>query len=411
MATGQEVALRQYEDVRKWFSDPNVQRQLALVVPSHLNMTKLLNDAFQLIKGNDYLLKCSKRSLIAGIMAMAELGLSARKELGQAHLVPFKNTKTGELDATLIIGYRGYIVLAKNTGEIGKVSAHAVYSNDQFSVKYGTDEYLHHEPAEGARGDFKGAYCVFFYKDGQTSFEYMKKERIDAVRARSKAKDEGPWQTDYEEMAVKTVIRHHAKYAPLSTERMARAAELEDRYLEGMPQADLLPEVSEKGIPETVSPTQAPSPEASRFDLLVTEFIKNNYSGPGAASFPADAVNKFVEYVSQKNNVTVEALKADAVKRWDAFSLALKKNLDSLASKPSAPPPSSPPQPTVHKGRPRKVEQPPVEQESVSPPSPEQPTLIGGDKESTITCPNTDTSVPKSNCDKCPDMEGCRAYS
>jgi recombination protein RecT len=48
----------------------------------------------------------------------------------------------------------------------------------------------------------------------------MPKSEIDKHRARSKAGSSGPWVTDYEEMAKKTVFRSIFKWLPVSIEQV-----------------------------------------------------------------------------------------------------------------------------------------------------------------------------------------------
>ena len=48
--------------------------------------------------------------------------------------------------------------------------------------------------------------------------EVMTTEEVERIRARSKAGKEGPWVTDWNEMAKKTVFRRLSKWLPLSAE-------------------------------------------------------------------------------------------------------------------------------------------------------------------------------------------------
>ena len=66
---------------------------------------QFMRQAISLCKVNPKLLDCDRNSLLAEIMSAAELKLSLNSRLGQAYLVPFKN------NATLIVGYKGYIDL------------------------------------------------------------------------------------------------------------------------------------------------------------------------------------------------------------------------------------------------------------------------------------------------------------
>jgi recombination protein RecT len=56
-------------------------------------------------------------------------------------------------------------------------------------------------------------------KDGGYGFEVMSMEDVRAhARRYSKAYDSGPWKTNFEEMAKKTVLKRVLKYAPLKSD-------------------------------------------------------------------------------------------------------------------------------------------------------------------------------------------------
>ena len=62
-------------------------------------------------------------------------------------------------------------------------------------------------------------YAVFRTKDGGYGFEVMSMEDVRAhARKYSKSFGDGPWQTNFEEMAKKTVLKRCLKYAPMKTE-------------------------------------------------------------------------------------------------------------------------------------------------------------------------------------------------
>ena len=94
-----------------------------------------------------------------------------------------------------------------------------VYENDEFEYELGLEPKLRHVPAKSDRGDPVFFYAVFRTKDGGYGFDVMS---VDDVRAHakkySKAYSNGPWQTNFEEMAKKTVLKRVLKYAPLKTD-------------------------------------------------------------------------------------------------------------------------------------------------------------------------------------------------
>ncbi len=287
------------------------RRQLEMALPKHLTADRLLRVAMTSIQRTPKLLDCSQPSLLACIMTCAQLGLEPDQFLGQAYLVPFGNT------CTLIPGYRGYIALARRSGEVQSVSAQAVYAKDNFVLQYGIDERLEHVPYEPSeaeldskdpRGPFKGAYVIFKYKDGSYSFDYMGKAEIDRIRKRSKAGNDGPWVTDYAEMAKKTVIKRHAKLAPLSVE-FQRAVALEDRAMAGESQADLL----------NIDDPDVINAEMEKPDLSasVAEFDK--------ATEDKGMMAKYVEVAAKHFKKSPDEIKAEAMKDLPGFLKAYDK--------------------------------------------------------------------------------------
>ena len=60
---------------------------------------------------------------------------------------------------------------------------------------------------------------MFKTKDGGYGFEVMSFEEVSEHAKRySKAYNSGPWKTNFDEMAKKTVLKRCLKYAPLKTE-------------------------------------------------------------------------------------------------------------------------------------------------------------------------------------------------
>ena len=68
------------------------------------------------------------------------------------------------------------------------------------------------------RGKVFAAWARCRFKDGTEISEVMDRDEIEAVRKRSRAANDGPWVTDWNEMAKKTVFRRLSKWIPLSAE-------------------------------------------------------------------------------------------------------------------------------------------------------------------------------------------------
>jgi recombination protein RecT len=94
-----------------------------------------------------------------------------------------------------------------------------VYENDTFELELGIDTKVTHKPLlTGDRGKPKLVYMVAHFTDGGHHFEWMSISDVDKIRGRSPSGKSGPWVTDYEQMALKTVIRRGWKFLPMSIE-------------------------------------------------------------------------------------------------------------------------------------------------------------------------------------------------
>lgn len=205
------------------------------MIPKHLSSERVAKIAVAALMRNPTLLQCKPETVWFCVAQAATLGLEVNL-LGSAYLVPFRNNKAGGMDCQLIVGYQGLIDLARRSGNIESIEARIVYQKDEFELENGLEPVLRHKPCfDTDPGCMRLVYAVAKLKDGGKQIEYMTKKEIDSIRSRSKAKDFGPWVTDYEEMARKTVIRRIAKYLPKSIE-FSQALAIDDAGDRGEPQ-------------------------------------------------------------------------------------------------------------------------------------------------------------------------------
>jgi recombination protein RecT len=100
---------------------------------------------------------------------------------------------------------------------VSNIHADVICENDAF--KYDCGEVKKHLiDFRKERGAMFACYCVITFKDGTRKAEVMSKADVDKIRARSKAGQSGPWVTDYNEMAKKTVFKRASKWVQLSSE-------------------------------------------------------------------------------------------------------------------------------------------------------------------------------------------------
>lgn len=203
-----------------------MQSQFALALPKHINTDRFVRIAITTIRQNPKLAKCSQESLLGSLMVSAQLGLEPGL-LGQSYIIPYGN------EAQFQIGYKGMIELLRRSGQLKDIYAYPVYENDNFRVVYGTRRNLEHEPNFANPGNLVGFYSVAILKDDAIAFEYMTVAQIEKHRDRfSKvAKSQNSvWNTDFEEMAKKTVVKKLLKYLPVSVEYLENAYKDEKSY-------------------------------------------------------------------------------------------------------------------------------------------------------------------------------------
>jgi len=202
------------------------------------------------------LLNCTPNSLWTCMKTAANFGLEPGL-LGMLYLVPFKNK--GVYEAQVILGYRGLIELTRRSGAVKHIEAFNVYEADlkppgHFEVILGLKPDIMHRPNWMVSHDGQrpvGSYCVSVLADGERTFTFMTQDEIEAIRKRSRAKDNGPWVTDPGEMYRKTATRRHCKYLPLSVEDLT----LLDKARNADFDVDPLELETKGGIPISVTPS------------------------------------------------------------------------------------------------------------------------------------------------------------
>lgn len=208
-----------------------VKRQMPAIqqaLPKHVDSERFARMALTTFANVQGLIDCTPQSLILGMMQAAGWGLDLDHQLGLAYLIPYGR------DAKLIIGYRGLIKLALQSEQVKRVWARPVYETDleapgRFEVVYGLEDSITHVPnLSKPKGKLIAVYAVADLGDGVKHFDVMTIAEVDLIRARSRASKSGPWVTDYEAMALKTVIRRLAKFIPQSP-NLAKAIDDEER--------------------------------------------------------------------------------------------------------------------------------------------------------------------------------------
>lgn len=194
-----------------------MEGEIRKALPSVLTPERFTRITLSALSSNPRLQECTPQSFLGAMMTAAQLGVEPNTPLGQAYLIPFKNH--GVMETQFQLGYKGMIDLAYRSGEISTIQAHVVYANDRFSYSFGLNPTLEHIPATADRGEPTHVYAVFRTKDGGFGYDVMSMDDVrQHAKKYSKSYGNGPWQTNFEEMAKKTVLKRVLKYAPLKSD-------------------------------------------------------------------------------------------------------------------------------------------------------------------------------------------------
>lgn len=170
-----------------------------------------LSSLLTVVNNNALLAKASTASVLAAAGKAAALDLPIEPSLGQAYIVPFKG------QAQFTIGYKGVIALAQRSGLMKSIVMTPVYEGEIQNWNRFTESY---EQGERTSDAIVGYFARFELVNGFAKATYWTKDEVIAHAKRfSKSFGNGPWQTDFDAMACKTVLLSIMKtYAPMSLE-------------------------------------------------------------------------------------------------------------------------------------------------------------------------------------------------
>lgn len=169
-----------------------------------------------MIGADDKLAKCEPVSLFMACLTAAALDLPINKNLGFAHIIPYDNNRAGTTEAQFQMGWKGYVQLAQRTGKYKTIAATEVYEG----------QLVDEDPLEGNTYDWKartndkviGYVAKFTTINGFGKEIYMSMDEIKAhairyskayaydLKPTTKYKN-SPWSTNFNSMALKTVIK------------------------------------------------------------------------------------------------------------------------------------------------------------------------------------------------------------
>ncbi|EMF0167533.1 recombinase RecT [Enterococcus hirae] len=170
-------------------------------------MASVLN----LVNNDSYLSSVDPMSIVTSAMVAASLDLPVDKNLGYAWIIPYKGK------AQFQLGYKGYIQLARRSGQYQSLNVIEVYEGELRGWNRLTEQF-EFDP-EGRLSDKVIGYVGYFeLLNGFKKTVYWTKQEIELHKRKFSKSDFG-CKKDFDAMAKKTVLRNMlSKWGILSVE-------------------------------------------------------------------------------------------------------------------------------------------------------------------------------------------------
>lgn len=175
-------------------------------------LTSLINTT----NGNAQLQQADPNSILKAGAIAATLDLPIDPNLGFAYIVPYKKKYKDELgnwneknEAQFQMGYKGFVQLAIRTGQYKRINVAVMYEGQFESYDPITDELKYN--LENKLSDEITHYVAYFQTiNGFEKYNIMSKEEVEQHGmkfSKTFKKEKSTWQTDFNAMAKKTVLK------------------------------------------------------------------------------------------------------------------------------------------------------------------------------------------------------------
>ena len=184
-----------------------------------------ISSVLTVVSRNKLLQNVDMRTVLSAASIAASLDLPILPSLGRAWIVPYKGV------AQFQIGYLGYVELAQRSGLYKSINVNTVYEGEVVKWNKFTEELTYGEQ----EGDTAIGYCASFeLLNGFRKVVYWTKDAVikHAKRfSKSYNSSSSTWQSDFDAMAMKTVLAYTLRHwGPMSIEMQKAMAEDADAH-------------------------------------------------------------------------------------------------------------------------------------------------------------------------------------
>lgn len=194
---------------------PAVLSKLNEVWNSQQMANSFMSSVISVANGNPQLRRAEPMSIIGAAMVAATMQLQVIPTLGQCYIIPYGSK------AQFQIGYLGLLQLCQRSGQFKKILAAPVHEGEYVSGDEFDEDYVF-DRKQRKSDKVIGYMAKFELLNGFTKVAYWDVDKVKAHATKfSQAFRSGfnsPWKSDFDSMALKTVIKSILKFAPKSIE-------------------------------------------------------------------------------------------------------------------------------------------------------------------------------------------------
>jgi len=186
-----------------YMSQQSVQKRFEQILGKKAQgfMSSVINT----VNSNKALQNADPQTILKSAAVAASLDLPVDKNLGFAWIIPYGK------EAQFQMGYKGYIQLALRSGQYSRLNAVPVHTN-QFKHYNALTEELDADFSIDGEGDVVGYAFYFRLTNGFEKQTFWSADKVTKHAKRFsqayKQKRSSPWETDFDKMALKTVIKN-----------------------------------------------------------------------------------------------------------------------------------------------------------------------------------------------------------
>lgn len=215
MSSTQITTQQQNMSLSELMHSPAVVGKLNEVWNSPQMANSFMSSVISVANGNPQLRKAEPMSIIGAAMVAATMQLQVIPTLGQCYIIPYGSK------AQFQVGYLGLLQLCQRSGQFKKILAAPVHEGEYISGDEFDEDYVF-DRKQRKSDNVIGYMAKFELLNGFTKVAYWDIDKVKAHATKfSQAFRSGfnsPWKSDFDAMAMKTVMKSILKYAPKSIE-------------------------------------------------------------------------------------------------------------------------------------------------------------------------------------------------